>query len=104
MVENRHPHLVTQTQGKLSSILRFNSNNNTLTERIEEFGSLPPPQCLVVIGDDVIRLMFVNLSVEGHFIQEVVHLSQGSQSISINHLQKDTLHVCMCVHVCHLPF
>lgn len=82
--------------GNLQSGLRSLCNNNNfkkLTERVEELRSLSPPQCLVVIGDDIIGLVLVNLCVEGHFIQEVVHLSQGRKSVSLNHLQTDKLHV-----------
>lgn len=52
-----------------------------LTQRVEEFWRLSPPQSLVILGDDVIGLVFVDLSVEGHLVEEVVHLSRDNPTL-----------------------
>jgi len=59
-----------------------------LTERVEEFWCLSPPKCLVILGDDVIGLVFVNLRVVGHLIQNVIHLSHGGKTNYNNHIVK----------------
>jgi len=46
----------------------------SLTERVEQFGGLSSPERLVVFGDDVVGLVLVHLRVEGHLVQEGVHL------------------------------
>lgn len=59
----------------------LSNNQIKLTERVEEFGCLSPPQSLIVLGDDIIGFMFVNLCVKGHLVQKVVHLLNRYEKI-----------------------
>lgn len=45
-----------------------------LTQRVKEFGCLPPPESSIFMGDHIMGLVLIKFIVERHLIQETIYL------------------------------